>query len=112
MRNLACALFLVPVEQFLVIVIVLFANVLLNIPLRMKRQRAGDSPRSHEHVRIFDRGFVGDFIVGGATITLDYVISRSVPILAHCALIVKASYVHRSEERRVGKECRTRGSPY
>src|SRR5690348_1678759 len=36
--------------------------------------------------------------------------TRTLALLVHGAL--EAAHVHRSEERRVGKECRSRGSPY
>src|SRR3984957_20950720 len=85
----ATALF--ALEQILVILVVIFADVLLNLPLRVQAHLARHPPRLGPDVRVVHRRGVIEFFVGNPMIAFDDVVGGGVLVIADEGFVVEAS---------------------
>ena len=69
--------------------------------IQLRRERIDCLKREH-----------GDFVISNITVEQIYSGIRGVPIQVSDISYVDPKKAERSEERRVGKECRSRWSPY
>src|SRR5947207_10269076 len=81
-------------EQFAVVFIVLANEFVDLVQVRAQRERPGDRPGTHEHVGIFERGFVLESVEIGTAETLHDVQGLTVFVAAQFRPRVEANYVH------------------
>src|ERR1700733_4917068 len=91
--NSSGATALLALEQILIILVVIFADVLLDLPLRVQAHLARHCPGLRPDVGVVHRSGVVELFVRDAVVTLDNVVGRRVLVIADESLVVESGDV-------------------
>src|ERR1700722_4982183 len=84
---------LLALEQILIVLVVILADVLLDLPLRVKAHLARHRPGPRPYVGVVHRRGVVKLLIGNAMIALDDVVGRRVLVIADEGFVVEAGDV-------------------